>query len=128
MLSCGGRHPATARPYLRASACICGCIILRGRRSQYCAHSRALPGGLRLAAADACAPLVRRGPGCRVLIALCIWFDITPSRLSRGLSGLFVILRQMIPPSPGQQWQDILQGLAESVAMAFLGTFVAAVI
>ncbi|MBN8904376.1 MAG: phosphonate ABC transporter, permease protein PhnE, partial [Rhodospirillales bacterium] len=30
------------------------------------------------------------------------------------------------PPSPGAQWQDILQGLAESVAMAFLGTFVAA--
>ena len=62
------------------------------------------------------------------LIALCVWFDITPARLSRGISGLFVILRQMIPPSPGAQWRDILQGLAESVAMAFLGTFVAAVI
>jgi len=62
------------------------------------------------------------------LVALFIWFDITPARLSRGIAGLFVILRQMIPPSPGSQWQDILQGLAESVAMAFLGTFVAAVI
>jgi phosphonate transport system permease protein len=62
------------------------------------------------------------------LIALSVWFDITPARLSRGMSGLFVILRQMIPPSPGAQWQDILQGLAQSVAMAFLGTFVAAVI
>jgi phosphonate transport system permease protein len=62
------------------------------------------------------------------LVAVCIWFEITPARLSRGISGLFVILRQMIPPSPGQQWPDILQGLAESVAMAFLGTFVAAVI
>jgi phosphonate transport system permease protein len=62
------------------------------------------------------------------LVALCSWFDMTPARLSRGISGLFVILRQMIPPSPGEQWQDILQGLAESVAMAFLGTFVAAVI
>ncbi|MBN8928599.1 MAG: phosphonate ABC transporter, permease protein PhnE [Rhodospirillales bacterium] len=60
------------------------------------------------------------------LVALLWWFDITPARLSRGLSGLFVILRQMVPPSPGAQWQDILQGLAESVAMAFLGTFVAA--
>ena len=60
--------------------------------------------------------------------ALCGWFDITPSRLSRGISGLFIILRQMIPPSPGAQWQDILQGLAESVAMAFLGTFVAAIV
>ena len=62
------------------------------------------------------------------LVALCIWFDITPARLSRGISGLLVILRQMVPPSPGMQWQDILQGLAESVAMAFLGTFVAAAI
>ena len=62
------------------------------------------------------------------LIALCVWFDITPARLSNGLSGLFVILRQMFPPSPGDQWLDILRGLAESVAMAFLGTFVAAVI
>jgi phosphonate transport system permease protein len=61
-------------------------------------------------------------------VALCAWFDITPARLSHGLSGLFVILRQMIPPSPGAQWEDILQGLAESVAMAFLGTFVAAAI
>src|SRR6266700_2815563 len=62
------------------------------------------------------------------LVALFIWFDITPARLSRGVSGLFVILRQMIPPSPGAQWHDILQGLAESVAMAFLGTFSAALI
>ncbi len=62
------------------------------------------------------------------LLALCWWFDITPSRLSRGVSGLFVILRQMVPPSPGAQWPDILRGLAESVAMAFLGTFLAACI
>jgi phosphonate transport system permease protein len=34
----------------------------------------------------------------------------------------------MFPPSPGAQWQDILRGLAESVAMAFLGTFVATLI
>ena len=32
----------------------------------------------------------------------------------------------MVPPSPGEQWVEILQGLAESVAMAFLGTFMAA--
>jgi phosphonate transport system permease protein len=60
------------------------------------------------------------------LVALCVWFEITPERLGRGISGLFVILRQMIPPSPGTQWQDILQGLAESVAMAFFGTVAAA--
>ena len=62
------------------------------------------------------------------LIALCWWFDITPARLTSGLSGLLVILRQMVPPSPGEQWADILHGLAESVAMAFLGTFLAACI
>ena len=66
--------------------------------------------------------------GLAWLTALCIWFDITPARLSRGLSGLLVILRQMVPPNPGTQWPDILNGLAESVAMAFLGTFVAAVV
>ncbi|MCR0983990.1 phosphonate ABC transporter, permease protein PhnE [Roseomonas populi] len=56
-----------------------------------------------------------------------LWlFDITPQRLWNGLSGLFVIIRLMIPPSPGELWQDILQGIAESVAMAFLGTVLAA--
>ena len=61
-------------------------------------------------------------------LTLCWWFDITPARLERGISGLFVILRQMIPPSPGTHWDQILRGLAESVAMAFLGTVIAAVI
>ena len=62
------------------------------------------------------------------LVTLCWWFEITPARLWRGASGLLVILRQMIPPSPGDQWQDILRGLGESVAMAFLGTFLAALV
>jgi phosphonate transport system permease protein len=61
-------------------------------------------------------------------VTLCWWFDITPERLERGVSGLFVILRQMIPPNPGTHWDQILRGLAESVAMAFLGTVIAAVI
>ncbi len=62
------------------------------------------------------------------LAALFWWFDITPARLWRGLFGLGVIVRQMIPPSPGEQWQDILRGLGESVAMAFLGTVLAAIV
>jgi len=62
------------------------------------------------------------------LITLCVWFDITPARLGRGLSGLLVILREMVPPSPGAQWVDILHGLAESVAIALLGTVVAATV
>ncbi|SDB66785.1 phosphonate ABC transporter, permease protein PhnE [Belnapia rosea] len=58
-----------------------------------------------------------------------LWhFGFTPERLWNGLSGLATILRLMVPPSPGELWVDILQGLAESVAMAFLGTFIAALI
>jgi phosphonate transport system permease protein len=56
------------------------------------------------------------------------WFNITPQRLWNGLSGLGVIVVMMVPPSPGELWVDILVGIAESVAMAFLGTFVAALI
>jgi phosphonate transport system permease protein len=59
------------------------------------------------------------------LVALLIWFDITPIRIWNGLGGLGTIVRLMIPPSPGDQWQDILHGLAESIAMAFFGTFAA---
>src|SRR3712207_8094600 len=55
-------------------------------------------------------------------------FRSSPARLWNGLSGLGTILRLMVPPSPGELWLDILRGLAESVAMAFLGTFVAALI
>ena len=55
-------------------------------------------------------------------------FGFTPQRLWNGLSGLATILRLMVPPSPGDLWVDILRGIAESVAMAFLGTFVAALI
>ncbi len=62
------------------------------------------------------------------LAALFWWFDITLARLWRGLDGVMVILRMMIPPSPGDQWQDILQGIGESVAMAFLGSTFAVVL
>ncbi|MSP05899.1 MAG: phosphonate ABC transporter, permease protein PhnE [Acetobacteraceae bacterium] len=62
------------------------------------------------------------------LILLAVWFDITPTRLAGGLKGLLVILAQMFPPSPGAQWADILHGLLQSVAMAFLGTVIAAII
>ncbi|MCG7362574.1 phosphonate ABC transporter, permease protein PhnE [Roseomonas sp. ACRSG] len=56
------------------------------------------------------------------------WFDITPRRLWNGLSGLATIVRLMIPPSPGELWWDIMKGMAESVAMAFLGTAMAALV
>ena len=62
-------------------------------------------------------------------LAWVFWlFDITPLRLWNGLSGLGTILVLMVPPSPGELWVEILKGLAESVAMAFLGTFFAALV
>src|SRR4051794_39078180 len=112
-------------PHLCASVCICGSISSMTTDADL---------RLRYPGAFGASPMTRplRWLGALLFVAwlvtLCIWFDITPDRLSRGMSGLFVILRQMFPPNPGAQWQDILRGLAESVAMAFLGTFTAALI
>ena len=80
------------------------------------------------------------GPGSRALraagLALFLawlgaalwWFGFSPQRLWNGLSGLGTIVVLMVPPSPGELWVEILQGMAESVAMAFLGTFLAALV
>ncbi len=56
------------------------------------------------------------------------WFDASPQRIWNGLSGLGVILRLMVPPAPGAMWLEILHGMAESLAMAFLGTAIAALL
>ncbi len=56
------------------------------------------------------------------------WFGFSPQRLWNGLSGLGTILVLMVPPAPGELWVEILKGIAESVAMAFLGTFLAAIV
>ena len=62
------------------------------------------------------------------LVGTLWYFDFSPARLWNGLSGLGKILVLMIPPSAGELWLEILKGLAESVAMAFLGTFMAAIV
>jgi phosphonate transport system permease protein len=73
-----------------------------------------------------------RGLGIVLFLAWFIgalwYFDFSPARLWNGLNGLGTILVLMIPPSPGELWQEILKGIAESVAMAFLGTFMAAIV
>lgn len=70
--------------------------------------------------------------GAALFLAWLVWvfwlFDITPARIWNGLGGLGTILVLMVPPSPGEMWLDILRGMAESVAMAFLGTFLAALV
>ncbi|WP_237216586.1 phosphonate ABC transporter, permease protein PhnE [Falsiroseomonas oryziterrae] len=78
-------------------------------------HRRALRWGLWL--------------GLIAWIALTAWaFDITPQRIANGLGNLGVIVGLMIPPSPGEHWDEIARSMAETVAMAFLGTFVAALV
>ena len=60
--------------------------------------------------------------------ALLWWFEFSPVRIWNGIGGVMVIIRQMIPPSPGEHWDAILLGLAESVAMAFLGSTIAVLV
>lgn len=86
----------------------------------------------RMPEAFAAAPARRaaRLGGWMVLAALVVfwhvWFDITPKRILEGLDGLGTIVVLMIPPSPGEHWDQIVKDLAETAAMAFLGTLLAA--
>jgi len=58
-----------------------------------------------------------------------LWrFDMTPWRLAEGFSQIGGILALMVPPSPREFLPEILKGLAETVAMAFLGTLLAALV
>jgi phosphonate transport system permease protein len=50
------------------------------------------------------------------------------ARLGSGLGQLATFLGLMIPPSPGTQLNQLVHALAETVAIAFLGTLAAAVI
>lgn len=72
------------------------------------------------------APLVF-GLGSLLLIAGLWRVDASPTRVWEGLSRLGWLLVLMWPPSPGGALPDLLRGLAESLAMAFLGTLLASV-
>lgn len=56
------------------------------------------------------------------------WFGFSPARLWNGVAGLARIVVLMVPPSWGEQGADIATGLAQSVAMALLGTAIAVAI
>lgn len=63
-----------------------------------------------------------------MLLLAGLWrIDASPERIWNGLSRLGWLVTLMWPPSPGGALQDLLHGLAESLAMAFLGTLLAAV-
>ena len=64
-----------------------------------------------------------------VLLALGLWrIDASPERIWNGLSRLGWLVALMWPPSPGGALWELLHGLAESLAMAFLGTLIAALV
>jgi phosphonate transport system permease protein len=65
------------------------------------------------------------------LTAFAVWrLEIAPARLAPGLGQLAGFLALMVPPEPGSwsRFRLILHGLGETVAIAFLGTLLAAAI
>lgn len=64
-----------------------------------------------------------------LLLFVGLWrVDASPERIWNGLSRLGWLFALMWPPSPGGALAELLKGLAESLAMAFLGTLIAAVV
>lgn len=66
------------------------------------------------------------------LFCYCLWaFEITPGRIWTGLARLGEVLGFMFPPHVWQSWSEfaeILEGLGETLSMAFLGTILGAVV
>jgi phosphonate transport system permease protein len=67
--------------------------------------------------------------GFALLTGYCLWrFEMSPMRLWAGLGELGAIVAHLFPPMPGEHPREIFWALLETVAMAFLGTFLAAVL
>lgn len=66
------------------------------------------------------------------LFCWCLYdFNITPARIWEGLGRLGRVLSFMFPPHVWDNWEDfseILHGLGETLAIAFLGTLLGAII
>lgn len=66
------------------------------------------------------------------LFGWCLYdFDITPQRIWTGLARLGSVLAFMFPPHVWTSWEEfapILEGLGETLAIAFLGTVLGAVV
>ena len=67
--------------------------------------------------------------GVLIFIAFClVRFDVTPERLVNGLDRFAKIAGALFPPSPGEAFWDLVKAMLESIAMAFLGTLIAAIV
>jgi phosphonate transport system permease protein len=78
---------------------------------------------------------LKRLPAVITLIALVglflfgmVWLGFSFEKLLTGISRLGVIIGLMFPPTPGGLLPLYLKGLAETLAIAFLGTLLAAII
>lgn len=103
-----------------------------------------IPGHDEIMAAMAATPRAFRDPARvrarRILVravlvgffCYCIWaFEITPARIWTGLTRLGGILEFMFPPHIWQSWSAfslILEGLGETLSMAFVGTVLGAAV
>ncbi|MEE4011458.1 phosphonate ABC transporter, permease protein PhnE [Roseibium sp. FZY0029] len=67
-----------------------------------------------------------------LLTGWCLWdFGFAPDRLLQGATRFGDVLAFMFPPhiwTSWAEWREILKGLGETVAMAFMGTLLGAVI
>ncbi|WP_299481248.1 phosphonate ABC transporter, permease protein PhnE [uncultured Roseibium sp.] len=67
-----------------------------------------------------------------LLTGWCLWdFGFSPSRIMEGLTRFGSVLSFMFPPyiwQTWEEWSEILKGLGETVAMAFMGTLLGAVV
>jgi phosphonate transport system permease protein len=80
-------------------------------------------------------PFSKRMPAVTIAVALVglflfgmVWLGFSFEKLVTGISRLGVIIGLMFPPSPGGLLHLYLKGLSETLAIAFLGTLLAAVI
>lgn len=64
-----------------------------------------------------------------LLTAYCFWtFDISPVRIWAGSGTLLDVASRMFPPTVGDAFNDYLWALFQTIAMAFLGTVIAALL
>jgi len=67
--------------------------------------------------------------GLAALTAYCLWlFDFAPARLWDGMGKLGGVLAHMFPPTAKDAFWAYAAAMAQTVAMAFLGTLIAAVL
>lgn len=65
------------------------------------------------------------------LLAALYLFDFSPIRILNGMTRLGLIFSFMFPPyiwTTWREWSDVLLGLGETIAMAFLGTLLGAIV